>query len=328
MAWNAGTFTRVSTSVSPAVGNTTIESSGMNTYTADVTAGINQCLNKDGSNAATGDLDLGSNKLTAVADGTLATDAPNVGQVQDGSFVYEGTVGGDADNITITLNPPLTAYAAGQVFRFLAGGTCTGGGVTLNVDGLGAVDVVTNSIADPRAGDISLNGIYTVVHNGGSRFLLQNPERETDGVFVNDSGGDPSVSSTALAVDGLTVDTWVEIGPTAASPTTTWTALDDVPGDVDWVEVAVYVSAAEAAVTNLAIYVFAKENGAASGPIIENTIAIARCDDGTSNNKNVQTLARGVKIPVDSQVQFMVRWAESGTSTKDIDLYLTGYGWN
>ena len=83
MAWNAGTFTRVSTSVSPAVGNTTIESSGMNTYTADVTAGINQCLNKDGSNAATGNLNAGSNKITALADGTAATDAATVGQLDD-----------------------------------------------------------------------------------------------------------------------------------------------------------------------------------------------------------------------------------------------------
>ena len=329
MAWNAsGTYSRPVTTVSPAVGGTTIDVADQNTYTADVTAGINACLAKNGENAATGDIDLGSNQLKAVADGTLVTDAPNVGQVQDGSFVYQGTVTGTADAIEMTVTPTLTAYAEGQVFRFKADDTCTGGGVTLDVDGLGPVDVVTNSIADPRAGDISLNGIYTVVHNGGSRFLLQNPERETDGVFVTDSGGAPSVSGTALAVDAEIADTWVEIGPTAASPATTWAALDALPDDISWIEVVAYINAAENSVTNLGLYVYAKKNGTAATPVVETTIAIARCDDGTSNNKDAQTISRGIKIPVDSSNQFEVRWAESGTSTKDIELYLTGYGWN
>ena len=325
MAWNAGTFTRVSTSVSPAVGNTTIETAEMNTYTADVTAGINQCLNKDGSNAATGNLNAGSNKITALADGTAATDAATVQQVQSGQNTYAVDTG-VADAYVIAPSPAITAYAAGQTFRFRPGNSNTGAS-TIAINGLAAQDIVTNSTADLRAGDIALNGIYTIVYDG-TRFRLQNPERETDGVFVNDSGGDPSVSSTALAVDGLTVDTWVEIGPTAASPTTTWTALDSVPDDVDWIEVAAWLFGTESSVTNLALYVFAKENGAASGPIPQNTIAIARCDDGTSNNKDVQTMSRGIKIPVDSQVQFMVRWTQSGAGTQDIDLYLTGYGWN
>ena len=49
MAWNgSGTFSRISTSVSPAVTGTTIDSADMNTYTADVTSGINSALAKNG----------------------------------------------------------------------------------------------------------------------------------------------------------------------------------------------------------------------------------------------------------------------------------------
>lgn len=82
MAWNgSGTFSRVSTSVSPAVTGTTIDSADMNTYTADVTAGINSALAKNGENAATGDLDIGANLITNLGDGVADDDAATVLQV-------------------------------------------------------------------------------------------------------------------------------------------------------------------------------------------------------------------------------------------------------
>jgi len=81
MAWNAsGTFSRISTSVSPATTGTTIDSADMNTYTADVTTGINSCLAKNGENAATGDLDIGGNLITNLGDGVADDDAATVGQ--------------------------------------------------------------------------------------------------------------------------------------------------------------------------------------------------------------------------------------------------------
>ena len=82
MAWSAGTFSRINTSVSPAVAGTTIDSAGMNTYTADVTAGINASLAKNGSNAATSDLDIGANLITNLADGVADDDAATVSQVK------------------------------------------------------------------------------------------------------------------------------------------------------------------------------------------------------------------------------------------------------
>jgi len=83
MAWNAsGTFNRITTTVSPAVGGTTIDVADQNTYTADVTAGINACLAKNGENAATGNLDMGGFKHTDVADAVAATEYTALGQVQ------------------------------------------------------------------------------------------------------------------------------------------------------------------------------------------------------------------------------------------------------
>jgi len=335
MAWNgSGTFSRIVTTVSPAVGGTTIDVADQNSYTADVTAGITACLAKNGENAATGDINLGSNQLKAVADGTLATDGVNVGQVQDGSFVYQGTVTGTADAIAMTLTPTLTAYAAGQVFRFVADDTCTGGGVTLNVDGLGAKDVFTNSIADPRAGDISVNGIYTVVYDG-TRFLLQNPERETDGVFVNNSDGTPTISGTVIDIPGVsTVTAWESYGPSSAvawggSADNEWTALDDVPQGVDWIEVKLQATIAIASGKLLGIELRARKNGSVSVDPESTQIFNIYSSDNDTDAKSLRSTGGGIKIPVDSDVIFDLVYIEYGTLSSDgLDMLLTGYGWN
>ena len=262
------------------------------------------------------------NTATAAAFGSGSA---TVEQIQNGSHIYEGTVGGTGDAITLTLTPTLTAYAAGQVFRFLADSSCTGGGVTLNIDGLGAKDIRTNSISDPRAGDISTNGIYTVVYDG-NRFLLQNPERDTDGVFVTNSNGNPNVSDTSLDITTLTINNYETIGPTAAGSTNTWTALDSVPTGVDWIEVSVNCSVTGTAVT-VSAEVFARSSGGTSSASATQFIARTTLGDGTSNAKTSATTSRGIKIPVDAAVEFEGKYT-STAGTPSISMYLTGYGWN
>ena len=106
MTWNgSGTYNRLTTTVSPATANTTIDVADQNNYTADVATGINACLAKNGENAATGNLPMGGYKHTNVADGTAASDSTSLGQVQDSAFVYEATVGGDGDDITAHPHP-------------------------------------------------------------------------------------------------------------------------------------------------------------------------------------------------------------------------------
>lgn len=171
MAWNgSGTFSRIVTTVSPAVSGTTIDVAEQNNYTADVTAGINACLAKNGENAATGDLDLGSNKITSMTDGTLATDAVNVQQLQSSGNIYKADTGA-ADAYAIAPSPAITSYVAGQVFRFKAVAANTGA-CTIAVNGLAAKDIKTHAIDDPPANTILANGVYTVVYDG-TQFQIQ-----------------------------------------------------------------------------------------------------------------------------------------------------------
>ena len=88
MAWSGGTYRKGNYSTNGWTGDASlgigIEASRHDTQDDDFMNGINQCLNKDGSNAATGNLNIGSNKLTNVANGTVVGDAINLGQAQAG----------------------------------------------------------------------------------------------------------------------------------------------------------------------------------------------------------------------------------------------------
>ncbi len=81
--------------------------------------------------------------------------------------------GGSANTYTMTsdaVGAISTAYAAGMIFIFKAAATNTGAS-TLNVDGVGAVDIKTNDGGALVAGDIVQNGLYMVAYNStGPRF--------------------------------------------------------------------------------------------------------------------------------------------------------------
>jgi hypothetical protein len=88
MPWSGGNYTKGNSATGGWTGDQTlgigIEAGRHDTQDNDFATGINQCLNKDGSNAATGNLNIGGNKITNVAVGTASTDAITLGQAQAG----------------------------------------------------------------------------------------------------------------------------------------------------------------------------------------------------------------------------------------------------
>jgi hypothetical protein len=139
MPWSGGSYTKGNNATGGWTGDASlgigIEAGRHDTQDNDFATGINQCLNKDGSNPATGPLNAGGFKLTNAADGTAATDATTLRQVQAQAYIWCGTSGGSANAQTLTPSPAISAYAAGQMFRFIAGFTSTGA-LTLQVSGL------------------------------------------------------------------------------------------------------------------------------------------------------------------------------------------------
>jgi hypothetical protein len=206
MSFNgSGTFLINSTG-QPVVANTVISATVFNALTADLASGLTNCITKDGQSTPTANIPMGNNKVTGLAVGTLANDAATLGQVQSTAAKLITIAG--TDTITGTMSPTLTAYAAGQLFYFVAGGANTGA-VTLNVDGLGSRAVTRDGSTALAAGDINSGEMVVVIYDG-TRFQMINAANSFGNTTINGTltvtgnttlGANVSIAS-ALAVGG------------------------------------------------------------------------------------------------------------------------------
>lgn len=87
---------------------------------------------------------------------------------------YATSASSGANALSITVPLTFGAYAAGMRFAFTAGATCSTGGVTLAVNGLGNIPVLKNNFA-LAAGDIQQFGFYEVYYDANNNFQLQSP---------------------------------------------------------------------------------------------------------------------------------------------------------
>jgi hypothetical protein len=206
MSFNgSGTFLINSTG-QPVVANTVISATVFNALTADLASGLTNCITKDGQSTPTANIPMGNNKVTGLAIGTLVNDAATLGQVQSTAAKLISISG--TDTITGTMSPTLTAYAAGQLFYFVAGGANTGA-VTLNVDGLGSRAVTRDGSTALAAGDINSGEMVVVIYDG-TRFQMINAANSFGNTTINGTltvtgnttlGANVSIAS-ALAVGG------------------------------------------------------------------------------------------------------------------------------
>jgi hypothetical protein len=177
VSFNGSGLFQINTAGQPVVAGTDIDPTVFNNLTADLATGLSTCITKDGQTTVTANIPMGSNKITGLAAGTARTDAANIGNVQDGTGVYVGTVGGTADVITLTPSPAITSYTAGQTFRFIASGANTTN-VTVNVSGLGAKAITKNGTTALAAGDIP-SGMMVEITYDGTRFILESAATST-----------------------------------------------------------------------------------------------------------------------------------------------------
>lgn len=144
------------------------------TNTSSVTVNVNSvgsvALNKlDGVTALAANDILQNGIVDMVHDGTrFVFNSPVTDQ--SSSRAWGGTSGGSANAQTISLSPAITAYSAGQVFRFIAGFTNTSG-TTLNVNSVGAktIKIGTNAL---KSNVILAGKIITVVYDGTDLQLI------------------------------------------------------------------------------------------------------------------------------------------------------------
>ena len=168
MPWAAGSYTKGNAGTGGWTGDqgrgTGIEAGLHDTQDNDFTTGIDSTLNKDGSNVPSANLPMGGFRHTGVGLATARDSYATLGQAQDGGAIWGGTSGGTANAQTLTLSPPITAYAAGQRFGFFAVATNTGA-LTININGLGAKAVQWRNLA-LTGNEIEINSAVEIVYDG------------------------------------------------------------------------------------------------------------------------------------------------------------------
>ena len=149
----------------PVTTGTVISSTWANSTLNDLGSALTASLAYDGQTTPVANLPMGGYVHTNVGNATLRTNYPSAGQVQDGTFTYLTSVSG-TDTITAVAAISMTAYAAGQTFRFIAAGANTTTSVTININGIGAKSITKNGTTALAIGDIVSGSIVEVTYDG------------------------------------------------------------------------------------------------------------------------------------------------------------------
>ena len=192
----------------PVVTGTTISSTWANNTLADIAATLTDSVAADGQTAMTGDLQMGSNRITGLADGIASTDAATVGQVSTGYQpvitavgILKGAGAGSISAATAgtdyTVATAVTNFSKQQYF----GNVALTDAATIAWNARDAQVATFTFVSSNRTMDAPtnlVNGAYyglAVIQNAGSNTLTWNA------VFKWAGGTAPTLSTAASAKD-------------------------------------------------------------------------------------------------------------------------------
>jgi hypothetical protein len=184
----------------PVTTNTTISSTWANNTLNDLAAAMTQSVSKDGQTTVTGNIPMGTNKLTGLGAGSAATDSANLGQVAAQAFIWCGTAGGTANALTLAPTPAITAYAAGQVFRFKSSASGNSAATTVAVSGL-TTQAIQNQGVALTGGEIETSKWYEVWYDGAAFQLMAVQPGMTSDVTPIANGSSDASKKLRLELD-------------------------------------------------------------------------------------------------------------------------------
>lgn len=170
MPVSGGVFTRKHDWTDDRDNNENINADKMDESFDDIKDTFNLAYYRDGQSTATGNWPMGGNKLTGLGTGSAAADSLTLAQAQAQAFIWCGTATGTGDAIVLTPSPAISAYAAGQCFRFIALDDNTGA-ATVAISGLTATTITNYGealISDAIQGGQVYELLYT-----GSEFEIR-----------------------------------------------------------------------------------------------------------------------------------------------------------
>jgi len=169
-------------------------------------SGLSDCITRDGQSTITANISFNNKKITSLANASLSQDAVNVFTVQNNVGRYAVSAG--TDTITLTLSPAITAYAAGQMFLFKAGGTNTGA-ATININSLGAKALKKPEGSALDAGFIVTNQFYHILYDGTDFVIVGNIDfgAPAASTFLQRNSGNTAYAAQTAAQVGATLNT-------------------------------------------------------------------------------------------------------------------------
>ncbi len=182
----------------PVVTGTIIESTWANETMDDIASALSTSIAANGETTVTANLPMSTYRHTNVGNALARTQYASAAQVQDGSITWLTSISG-TDTISATAPLTMTAYAAGQVFRFIAANTNTGA-VTLDLNAIGAKDITKLGTVDLLAGEIIAGGVYEVVYDG-TQFQIGSVHQVTGGSVVKEFAYTATGGETTITLD-------------------------------------------------------------------------------------------------------------------------------
>lgn len=193
----SGTMTLVHDWTADEAANIDITASRFDAQHDDIADELTNSVAKDGQTTMSGNLKMGSNKITGVAAGTAADDAATLRQAQSNAAAY-ATDSGSANTYVIAPSPAFSSLVTGMTVKFKAA-TANTGASTLNVNGLGAVALEAGGAAlaaDQIRPDQMIEATYD-----GTAFQMHMPAVGTgayDLVRLDNSGALPALDGGNL----------------------------------------------------------------------------------------------------------------------------------
>lgn len=215
----------------PVVTGTTISSSWANTTLTDIANSLTGSLASDGQTTATGNLKMGANRITGLADGIASTDAATVSQIT--GFVTVGTAilkgsgtGGISNAVSGTDYCPATSGSA--VLKGSSGGTAT---ATAGTDYAGISNVQTFTAGQRGEVTVLTSGATVNTNladsNNFSLTLATNATLANPTNIVAGQSGVIVITQDATGSRTLAYGSnWKFAGATAPTLTTTANAVD------------------------------------------------------------------------------------------------------
>ena len=165
----------------------------------------------------------------------------------------------------------------------------------------------------------------------GSWEILKQPFTGALGTSVNNANGNPNISDTQFFIQSAIASaTWESVGPTASGADNIWTAMDTIPGGVDWIRIRVAMESSIATGTPDAPYtsdVWGRKTGSSESQKLANRIATHR-DTATSGGDADADSVFEVTLSVDSSKRFDMRWFTDFTGSFTASAILVGWGFN